>query len=77
MTVTVRLSARLSRHGSGRGIETLDVPRGARVSDLLTRLGVPAGEAPVIVVAGRPASLQTPVADGDAVELFPPPVSGG
>ncbi len=75
--MTVRLSARLSRYGSGRGLETLHLPGVATVADLLTRLGIPAGEAPIIVVAGRPASLETAIADGDTIELFPPPVSGG
>ncbi len=51
------------------------LPAGATVSDLLSRLDIPADEVGVLVVNHRDAVLDQPLADGDRVTLIP--VIGG
>lgn len=48
----------------------------ATVADLLADLRVPATVEAVILVNGRRADRSAPLADGDAVTLFPP-MEGG
>lgn len=49
---------------------------GAAVADLANRLGIEPKDAKLIFVNGRKGALDTILADGDRVGLFPP-VGGG
>ncbi|OPY82221.1 MAG: ThiS family protein [Syntrophorhabdus sp. PtaU1.Bin153] len=74
MRVTTKLFATLRR---GRfDIDTFDLPEGATVDDIITKLGIPENEVTLIFVNGRRADRATQLADGDSVALFPP-VGGG
>ncbi len=79
MAVLVKLSATLRAHVpdydpmAGLLIE----PDGLEtVGGLVRRIGVPADEIKIILLNGRAATLDAPVADGDRLGLFPP-VGGG
>lgn len=74
MRVTTKLFAVLRQ---GRfDIDALDLPEGATVGDIVTKLGIPGNEVTLIFVNGRRADRATRLADGDSVALFPP-VGGG
>jgi molybdopterin converting factor small subunit len=74
-----------ARKLAGREEAELEVEAGARLSDLLRRIAqqpaqIPAGVASAILINGRNCAfrqgLDTPVADGDLVEILPI-VTGG
>jgi len=52
------------------------MPEGARLADLLARLGVPKGEVKTVFVNNRQQDEGYLLRDGDRVALFPP-VAGG
>ena len=54
----------------------LDVPDGGTVADVARRLGIPADLARVVLVNGRDAAPEQPLAPGDVVSIFPP-LAGG
>ena len=74
MHITVKLFATL-RQGKF-DIDTLDLPPGTTVGDIVKRLNIPEKEVTLIFVNGLHGELQTEVKDGDTVALFPP-VGGG
>jgi molybdopterin converting factor small subunit len=74
MHITVKLFATL-RQGKF-DIDTLDLPPGTTVGDIVKNLGIPEKEVTLIFVNGVHGELQTEVKDGDTVALFPP-VGGG
>jgi sulfur carrier protein ThiS len=77
MRVQIRRFAMLRQYGPpGEDPTALDVPQGTSAADLLARMGIPTGVDTVILVNGRHAVGQTPLAEGDVVTLFPP-VEGG
>jgi len=61
--------------GEGRQEFELELTSGSQVEDLLTRLGLPDDRIKMIMVNGRGATLNTPIADGNRVALFPPELS--
>jgi molybdopterin converting factor small subunit len=61
--------------GKGRQEFELELTSGSQVEDLLTRLGLPDDRIKMIMVNGRGATLETPIADGNRVALFPPELS--
>ena len=76
MRVTVRLFAIL-RERAGAGAVTVEVPDGARVADVLDRLGKLTAGVPVVMAVNREyADAATQLARGDELALVPP-VSGG
>jgi molybdopterin converting factor small subunit len=74
MHITVKLFATL-RQGKF-DIDTLDLPPGTTVGEIVERLGIPEKEVTLIFVNGVHGELQTEVKDGDTLALFPP-VGGG
>ena len=72
--VTVKLGGSL-RHRAvdpREGVETLVLPEGARIGDLLLRMGIAPGEARIILHNGRPAGIDALLKEGDRVAVFPP-----
>lgn len=77
MQVSVELKAYLSRYSpDGQPKFQQDLPDGATVQTLVSRLNVPDEDATVIVVNDRNVDFDEPLADGDRV-TFIPPLSGG
>jgi len=77
--VEVRLYATLRKYSPETGIGEpmiLQVPEGERLSDLLTRLGIPQHEVKTAFVNSRHQDEDYQLRDGDRVALFPP-VAGG
>lgn len=79
MPLDVRLSASLRRLAPGydplRGLEAAWRP-GLTVAGLLAGLGIAPQEVKIIMVNGRAAAPDDPLAEGDRVGLFPA-VGGG
>ena len=79
MRVEVRLFATLERYlppGSHRGVGVVDVPDRSTAADVARLLGIPARLEHVLLVNGQPATADQILADGDALDLYPP-LSGG
>ena len=80
MIVEVRLFATLSSYlpprDRGTGTTALDVPVGATVNDVATRLGIPDALARVALVNGKDAGPERHLLAGDVVTLFPPLMGG-
>jgi molybdopterin converting factor small subunit len=75
--VEVRLYATLKEYAPERKqLLMVDLPRGAKIRELLERIGIPEDEEIVILVGGRPANRETVLGDEDRVVMFPP-VAGG
>ena len=77
MKVSVKLFNQLrvyAPRGSAHARPTL--PPGAQVADLLARLNIPAAVQRTVLVNGRRAEDDTPLADGDDVVLMSP-IEGG
>lgn len=75
----VRLYATLCKYSPGTGVGEpliLQMPEGARVTDLLAGLGVPESEVKTAFVNNRRRGEDYPLSDGDRVAFFPP-VGGG
>ncbi|MBE0616756.1 MAG: MoaD/ThiS family protein [Proteobacteria bacterium] len=53
-----------------------EVPDGATVAQILTLYRVPLDKPKILLVNGRHASLDQPLAHGDTLSVFPP-VAGG
>ena len=77
MRVRVRLFFHLKRHGpGGSGDFALELEPGATVGQVLAGLGMAPGPAKVLLVNGRQAGLDSPLAQDDELVVFPP-VEGG
>ena len=77
--VTVKLFATLQKFlppGTTGRQAVVEFDEGATAGDVLQRLQVPRASAHLIMVNGEHASWEHPVADGDALTVFPP-VAGG
>lgn len=77
--VKVRLYVTLRKYSPGTGVGEsliLPMPEGARVADLLVKLGVPKSEVKTAFVNNRRRDEDYPLSDGDRVAFFPP-VGGG
>ncbi len=75
----MRLYATLRKYTPEMGVGEpiiLQMPEGARVADLLARLGVPKSEVKTAFVNNRRRGEDYPLGDGDRVAFFPP-VGGG
>lgn len=74
MKLTVKIGGSLRRLLAGRhdsGLLELDLPAGARVSDVLAALGLTGSQVRVLMVNGRPIRDDLALADGDRLGLFP------
>jgi sulfur carrier protein ThiS len=79
MRIQVRLYATLSRYlpGLSAGVTAeIEVVDNAAVSDLVDRLGLPAGQVKVVFVNGRTRAPDWILKPGDEIGIFPP-VGGG
>lgn len=74
MRVEARLFATL-REGRGKVIG-VELPDGATAADLALKLGIAPKDIAILLVGGRDAQPDKPLADGDVVSIFPP-VGGG
>jgi molybdopterin converting factor small subunit len=72
ISITIRLHGFLDRQSPAGG-EWLSqqLPTGARAGETLDRLGVPRGAVGLLLVNGQRSDTDTPLADGDSVEVFP------
>lgn len=74
MQVTVKLFATLRQ---GRfDIDTLDLPPGTKIIDVVQRLGIPEREVTLIFVNGLHSEFLSELHEGDTLAMFPP-VGGG
>jgi molybdopterin synthase sulfur carrier subunit len=79
MRITVSLHASLMRFlpaGSSGRAAVLEMPNGATVADVMSRLGIPAGHTKMMVSGTEQLELTTTLRDGQEVSLFPP-LAGG
>ena len=74
MEVEVKLSASLRKGRFGR--ETVDVPDGSTVADLLQQLNLPEKKVAVVAVNSEYAALDRQLQAGDAISIYPL-VAGG
>ena len=74
MDVEVKLSASLRKGRFGR--QTVDLPEGSTVGDLLQQLDLTANEVAVVAVNGYQAPQDRPLRTGDSISIYPP-VAGG
>jgi len=75
MHITVKCFATLSRFTPPEADAYLLAP-GDTVASVVRRLGIPLDDLKLVFVNGAHAPLETPLADGDRVGLFPA-VGGG
>jgi sulfur-carrier protein len=77
--IEVRLFANLAEYGPSAargGAARLELPEGATVRDLLSRLAIP-DEAPrILLVNGRDVDATARLRAGDVVDVLPPLVGG-
>ncbi len=73
MTITVKLFATF-RQGS-MPVQACQLPPGSSVDSVIEAVGVRKTEIGVVMVNGRHAEFDQPLADGDVVAIFP--VVGG
>jgi molybdopterin converting factor small subunit len=77
MKVKVELQAYLEQYSpNGNDLFDYEVPEGARVLDLVTKLGIPTDLASVIIVSDQNTDPSHTLKDGDRVILIPP-LAGG
>jgi len=72
--VEVRLFAAFRRGRFGR--QTMDLPDGTSLRDLVDQLDIPPEEVSLPLINGKYGGLDRELADGDAASLFPA-VAGG
>ena len=75
MHITIKCFATLSRF-TPKDADAFSVTPGESVGSVVARLGIPLGELKLVFVNGAHCALDTPLADGDRVGLFPA-VGGG
>jgi len=75
MQITIKCFATLSRF-SPPDAETFPIAEGETVASVVARLGIPPDDLKLVFVNGVHAALNTPLAQGDRLGLFPA-VGGG
>ena len=71
MRIKVRLYAELARSSpSGERQQTLELPAGSSVQDLLTSLALPPERGVIVGLNGKLADRSAPLSDGDELELM-------
>ena len=75
MKVTVRTGS-WARQYMPRETAELQLPEGAAVADAIGRLDIPPQEIGLVALDGKAVPLQTPLAEGDIVRVFPVIIGG-
>jgi len=79
MRITAKLHGTLRKYlppGSGVNATVVDLPDGATVTDLVSRLGIPADHAKMFVSNDEQLETTAVLRDGQEVNVFPP-LAGG
>ena len=79
MEIEVRLFANLAEYGppaARGGAARLELPEGATVRDLLSRLAIPDDTPRLLLVNGRDVDGSARLRAGDVVDVLPPLVGG-
>ncbi len=77
MKIKVELQAYLEQYSpDGQGVFECELPDGARVWDLVRKLGVPEELANVVVVSNAATDFEYELHEGEHVTLIPP-LAGG
>ena len=79
MRVTIRLNASLRRYSPSDADGpsfALDLEDGATVAGAMSQLGIPDRQAQMVTVDGEQADVDTVLAQGQELSLFPP-LAGG
>ncbi len=77
MKIQIHLYAGLRSYlPDGNGAGNVDVAEGATVSEVLAGLGVPLDKPKILLVNGRHVEMDSGLAEGDLLAVFPP-VAGG
>ncbi len=78
MRITVKLHSTLRKFlpAGVTNAVVLDVHDGARVNDVIARLGIPPGHAKIIVSGNEQLEPTAALRDGQELNLFPP-IAGG
>lgn len=76
MEVTAKLVSTFAKYQKGGNNKVL-VKEGGTVLDLVKELGLPRKYVRIITVNGKQGDLNTVLANGDTVFLFPPAIGGG
>ena len=78
MRITVKLHGTLRKFlpaGANNAV-AFDFGDGANVGDIVTRLGIPAGHAKIIISGDQQLDLGSALHEGQEINLFPP-LAGG
>jgi molybdopterin converting factor small subunit len=76
MRIAVLLGGFLaSETADGAREREIELPAGARLEDVLERLGLGTSRVKLMMRNGRGATLETPLSEGDRVAFFPPELS--
>ena len=76
MRVTLRIMPPLTQYTGGKSQVQLSLPEGTSALQAALAAGLPAQEAGIITVRGRMVREDSPLADGDEIEIFPPIIGG-
>lgn len=79
MRVQVRLFATLRKYlpaGHTGDVLTIELPESATAADAVAQLGIPPDHARMIVIGRTQIPFETPLADGQEINVFPP-LAGG
>jgi len=76
MVVDVKFVAEYALYQQKHGGK-VEVPDGCTVNDLIAKLKLSYKYTRVITVNGKRADLNTILADGDFIRIFPPVIGGG
>ncbi|RMG75171.1 MAG: MoaD/ThiS family protein [Nitrospirae bacterium] len=74
MKVKVKLFATLQRYGASE--QTLELPEGSTVQDVIERLNIPKDIPLLRILNAVHVKPEQPLKDGDTLALFPP-IAGG
>lgn len=71
MKVTVKLFASLRKYCKDLNNQTIELPDGITVEELLKSFGVPVEEAPIVLINGVGVEKGHVLKDGDVLSVFP------
>jgi len=74
--VEVKLYATFRQYLGGRPSAVVEIEPGTTVGEVLARVGVPSGQARLVFVDAKAASLDSPLQGGEQLAVFPA-IAGG